>query len=192
MRKLQIQVVVAVATTNDPFVAVRIGALFAPAVAFAIPTPTVYCAAAMLFALCTTTMTNAKSFAFLLVCASLVLTQLTTSVSFAEFAILRCAVTIYYAAHDLTTVTTAALVYLANLVAAFHDTLTSPTVRDAMTTTEVVLCTSCRFATLAWAFVFQTNASTECPILAVISLALFATAVRLAEAATAVNFCAVF
>ena len=137
-------------------------------------------------------MTNAKSFAFLLVRASLVLTQLTTSVGFAQFAVLSCAITIDHAAHDLATVTTAALVYLTNLIAAFHDTLASTAMGNTVAATEVVLCASCCFAALAWTLVLQTNASPKCPILAVISLALFAAAVRLAETATSVNFCAVF
>ena len=74
MGKFQFQVTVAKPTANDPLVAVRKRALFPTTVALAIAATSVDRTAVILFAFRTASVTNTKSFAFLLVGASLVLT----------------------------------------------------------------------------------------------------------------------
>ena len=112
--------------------------------------------------------------------------------AFAEFAVLRCTVTIWHAAQNLAAMATTAFVYLTNLVAAFHNTLASTAVGDAVSSPQVVLRAPKRFATLTRTFMLQANTPTKCPVLAVINFAFLTTAMGLAKATTSVYFCAVF
>lgn len=186
------QVLGTVTSTNDPFFAVVRVAFLPSPVCLAMTTPTVNRIAAFRLALRAATMADAVPPAFLHICTAFKKTTLPPTMSFTELKVLCGSIAAFHATEQLSSMTTASLVHLADLVTTFDNALAPSTMGNAMTTSKVVLGASNGATSLSRSLVLGTDSATNGPVLAVLYFTFLPTSMALTKATATVDFRAVF